>query len=723
MYTSMEALALRNAQEFITPKTRLENLSTLLAIFWLLMAFIPAKSMQELRAFFFFSMLLIILLAVFQKLARPEMGSAGRGFQQASLRSLLIYLPIEFFGQNTKHVLEDWAGIRLENIVEITTYSEVEHWGVLVLLAAGLLATSTDRKLLEEFKIVDFVLLLFRGIFLAFLTIFAAIELKFVKIEGSSSGLFLVSLISYIHSGMGPSRLGLMQIATAGSLPNVPPSSRIEGLRDSIILGALMILFFDLVLQWLEGPFWVETAVILFAVGMVIQVLVLQRGLNPLDFLGSQNLLAQRFDSVNNSLQQFQTELVDGSANLTQRDVFSVKDDVELLKKADTTLSVEKDALLLPLSETDQNVSLMVVGKGKLQTKENQAANAESEEFEQPLTLTLPREEWEEIKGTKGVVPTSFSEEALAKVGSSKEALANSVGESLTHLKKLGDPRKAISDLVPATSRYGISDTKEGTSVSLPGLRVIERKGLTHVKLPGIEVLDFGSAELVSLPFIKVMSTKQVEVVHTPLFSVVETPKGEMVKILGFTIREGDLDEDELQKTIQESLNQFQVAKETMGLKTAASSSLLLTSSSDGPKMKLLAGEQTTKGEEELPGFPTEGISGESKATKRERKRKAKRKYRRERKRRKREKEAEPEAIPAESVTLEAPSHLTFETVERAGETVGVPVCELCNEPITTVSTACPFCGSEFHKDHWQGWIRKRGKCPVCDEKVKVISP
>lgn len=718
MYTSMEALALRNAQEFITPKTRLENFSTLLAIFWLLIAFFPGKSMQSLRAFFFFSMLLIILLAVLQKLARPEMGSAGRGFQQAGLRTLLIYLPIEFFGQSTKHVLEDWAGIRLDNIVEITTYSEVEHWGVLFLLAAGLLATSTDRKLLEEFKIVDFILLLFRGIFLASLTIFAAIELKFVKIEGSSTGLFLVSLISYIHSGMGPSRLGLMQIATAGSLPNVPLSSRIEGLRDSTILGALMILFFELVLQWLEGSFWVEAAVILFAAGIGIQVVVLQRGLNPLDFLGGQNLLTQRFDSVNNSLQQFQTELVDSSANLTQREIFSVKDDVELLRKAETTISVEKDALLLPLSETDQNVSLMVIGKGRLQTKKTEAANAEDEEFDNSLTLTLPREEWEEIKGMKGIIPTSFSEETLAKVGSSKEALANSVGESLTHLKKLGDPRKAISALVPATSRYGISDTKEGTSVSLPGLRVIERKGLTHVKLPGIEVLDFGSAELVSVPFLKVMSTKQLEVVHTPIFSVVKTPKGEIVKILGFTIREGELDENELQETIQESLNQFQVAKETMGLTTAASSSLLLTSSLDGPKMKLLAGEQPIKGEGELPGFPAEAISGESKETKRKRRKEAKRKHRRERKRRKHEEEAE--AVPAESVTLESPSYPTFETGERAGETIGVPVCELCNELITTVSTACPFCGTEFHKDHWQAWVQKREKCPVCEEKIRL---
>ena len=63
------------------------------------------------------------------------------------------------------------------------------------------------------------------------------------------------------------------------------------------------------------------------------------------------------------------------------------------------------------------------------------------------------------------------------------------------------------------------------------------------------------------------------------------------------------------------------------------------------------------------------------------------------------------------------------EPPESTRDTKKVPICELCNDKITTVSTACPYCGREFHKDHWQAWIRKHGECPVCREQIKVINP
>ena len=74
-------------------------------------------------------------------------------------------------------------------------------------------------------------------------------------------------------------------------------------------------------------------------------------------------------------------------------------------------------------------------------------------------------------------------------------------------------------------------------------------------------------------------------------------------------------------------------------------------------------------------------------------------------------------------VASEAQALPMIESMAQEEEKIISPICELCNEPITTVSTACPFCGEEFHKDHWQAWIQKRGKCPVCEESIKVIRP
>jgi hypothetical protein len=670
---------------------------------------------QSLRAFFFFGTLFVASLAILEKIISSEKAGVG----QVGVRIFLFFIPIEFFGQDTAQLLEDWTDINLD-YVKIATYKELEHWGVLLFLAAALFAASADRTLLKDDKYVDFVLLLCRGVFSASLTLFCFERLKFVSIEFSPDVLFLCSLTGYILAGLGPSRLGILQLAVGGTLPVIPQASRTEGLRDNLILGALMILFFKFLLQWLEGPYWLEGTIILAAIGIFVQIVLLRKGLNPLDFLGSQNFLAKRMNLLDNSLQQFQNELAGVSPQLAQRTVYSTTEEVPLLKKADTTLSIEKDGIIVPLMEDKNETTLFVAGKGQIQATTPDSAEQEDEEFGETTTLTIPRKDWETIKATEALVPSPFSEKVLAKAGSSKEKISQQINNNLTQLRNFSKDRKAFSALIPDMSRYGITETKGLTSVSLPGLRVIEQRDLSYVKLPFLEVMDSRSGDLVSLPFLRVLSTKKLDVVHLPFLSVIDTPKGSIVKIFGFTIREGELDEAELRQTIQESLETFVAAKEQLGLGKEIDSSLLLTSSAEGPKMKLLGTGQLEGSEEEqlLTTSETDELSKkEWKRRKREKKEKRKRKKRTEREK------PEIEAIPAEMGALEGKSPPTVEAVSQEGATIDVVICELCNEVITTASTACPFCCRKFHKEHWQAWINKRGECPVCHEKVKVIFP
>ncbi|MFW9916319.1 MAG: RING finger protein, partial [Candidatus Thorarchaeota archaeon] len=664
---------------------------------------------------FFFGTLLVASLAILEKIISSEKAGVG----QVGVRIFLFFIPIEFFGQDTARLLEDWADINLD-YVKIATYKELEHWGVLLILTTAFFAASVDRDLLRDGKYVDFVLLLCRGVFSASFTLFCFVWLEFVSIEFSTNVLFLCSLAGYILAGLGPSRLGILQLAVGGTLPVIPQASRTEGLRDNLILGALMILFFKFVLQWLEGPYWVEEAIILAAIGMFVQVVLLRKGLNPLEFLGSQNFLARRMNLLDNSLQQFQNELTGISPQLAQRTVYSTTEDVPLLKKADTTLSIEKDGIIVPLMEDENETTLFVVGKGQIQATTPDSAEPKDEELAETTTLTIPRKDWETIKATEALVPSSFSEKVLVKAGSSKEKISQQIKSNLTQLRDLSKDRKAFSALIPDMSRYGITETKGLTSVSLPGLRVIEQRDLSYVKLPFLEVMDSRSGDLVSLPFLRVLSTKKLDIVHLPFLSVIDTPKGSIVKIFGFTIREGKLDETELRQTIQESLETFVAAKEQLGLGREIDSSLLLTSSAEGSKMKLLGAGQMERSEEEQLLITPETDELPKKEWKRR-----KREKKRDRKRRKRtEREAtEIEAIPAEESALEGQPSPKFEAVSQEGATIDVSVCELCNEPITTVSIACPFCGREFHREHWQAWINKRGTCPICHEKVKVIFP
>ncbi|MFX0117630.1 MAG: hypothetical protein ACFFB3_24005, partial [Candidatus Hodarchaeota archaeon] len=92
------------------------------------------------------------------------------------------------------------------------------------------------------------------------------------------------------------------------------------------------------------------------------------------------------------------------------------------------------------------------------------------------------------------------------------------------------------------------------------------------------------------------------------------------------------------------------------------------------------------------------------------------------RKREKRDRGKRREIMDIE-VASEVPALPMIDSMAQNKEKISAPICELCNEPITTTSTACPFCGEEFHKNHWQAWIQKRGKCPVCKENIKMIHP
>lgn len=50
--------------------------------------------------------------------------------------------------------------------------------------------------------------------------------------------------------------------------------------------------------------------------------------------------------------------------------------------------------------------------------------------------------------------------------------------------------------------------------------------------------------------------------------------------------------------------------------------------------------------------------------------------------------------------------------------------CMICYGDITTVSSSqlaqCPHCKRNFHDIHWIEWVKKKGKCPVCKNKVAL---
>ncbi len=667
MYGGVESLALQNVEELITPKTVLERTGAFFAFLWIMCAFLPIDN--NYRVFFFVLMILTAIFATFQKIFNPDLGDAGQSLVQAGSRTIMLYILLIFFEKEDVDVLSDQFPNNLDFTI-LNSYKDIEHWTILILIAAGLLLSRLDIQLLKQQKILDFFLLLSRGVSSASISIFIFYWLNFVSIEYPPDSIFLCAIITYVLAGLGPSRLGILQLTAGRALPVVPQSSRLEGLRDSLILGALIVLLFETLLDWLTEPNWIEIALVLIGLGIFIHVVALQRGLNPFPFIANQEQLKQRLDSVGVSLQQFQEDINVNSPNLTQRPVLSATEDIKLPGKAKESLSIAKDSIVFPLNETEKDTTLMVLGK----QPSSEGISPKKKLPSRPQTFVIPHDEWNKLKEKSALVPTSFSDSALAKIGSSREKISEFIGSSMAQLKKGSFSIHDFSSVVPKMSRYGVRDTKEGTFVSLPGLRVIERGLMTYVKLPFLEVMDSKLGDLVALPFLRVLSTKHLDVVHTPLFSVIDTPKGSIVRIFGFTIREGTIDETEIQKTIQDKVNQIISARDQLG------------APSESQQLALPAGSEDILEEE---SSPTVEIIEEIEAVE----------------------EEKPIIIDATIVK------------DTISEKQKFPICELCDDYITTVSTACPFCGREFHKDHWQAWIRKQGECPICREKIKVINP
>ena len=62
----------------------------------------------------------------------------------------------------------------------------------------------------------------------------------------------------------------------------------------------------------------------------------------------------------------------------------------------------------------------------------------------------------------------------------------------------------------------------------------------------------------------------------------------------------------------------------------------------------------------------------------------------------------------------------TIETLDEVEE-----YCSVCRKEMTDLSSLvrCPECGSPAHYSHLAEWLKIRGVCPICKNKIKIIKP
>lgn len=47
-------------------------------------------------------------------------------------------------------------------------------------------------------------------------------------------------------------------------------------------------------------------------------------------------------------------------------------------------------------------------------------------------------------------------------------------------------------------------------------------------------------------------------------------------------------------------------------------------------------------------------------------------------------------------------------------------ICNICKQPVQAdeETTSCPSCGTRFHLKHFAEWVRQKGTCPYCSERI-----
>ena len=51
-----------------------------------------------------------------------------------------------------------------------------------------------------------------------------------------------------------------------------------------------------------------------------------------------------------------------------------------------------------------------------------------------------------------------------------------------------------------------------------------------------------------------------------------------------------------------------------------------------------------------------------------------------------------------------------------------LPTCAICKSKIKSdqETTSCPGCSTNFHLTHFAEWVRQKGTCPICNERIGI---
>ncbi len=592
-FRSLESIALDQTEKFMKPRTFLDLIYTLFLILWWLFAF-----NSYIRSTLFFVVLTIFFFTpIYMMLWKPEKSSAS--MMNRAIKLVIFFIFIQLTSPQTPIFSE------FDNLF-ILTYAEIERFIICFIIPFVVILKSFS---LESLNLGYFYYLsqILRSFWKALIIIFIFKGLNIfippTNIPFNFDIVLFIAYILYVFSSFLPISRKKVKISAETILEQYQAfQSPGERVRDVFLISGIIIIILN-VLGWIQPEnqsFFSYIAVISLILGFVfIFAPKEQNGVK--NFLGS--LSGGSFDpnsDLGSRVHNF-VKTIQQTSFQKPETIYTISDDkVTLLDKGKTILKANKGAIAIP-TVTDKGTALVLVGKSEMETTDDSNKH-EAKEIDGTTTIWLNPEEWAKIKNQLTIKNLStISESELLQVGiNTKNELSAKAESAFNTLKNWKGPQGIFNSFFdPTPSKYAITETKDYTSVRLPGIQVFESKQFELVNILGgvvkvIEIKEIGTYVQILGGIVTVIEKGDYTFVQTPVVSVIDTPKGEMVRVFGIDIQDGEkIDLAEFREKIITDHSKFNQLFTARLERLFETNPQLLLTESKGERLGFLVGEDS----------------------------------------------------------------------------------------------------------------------------------
>lgn len=296
---------------------------------------------------------------------------------------------------------------------------------------------------------------------------------------------------------------------------------------------------------------------------------------------------------LGNTLNNFKNSLE--TVNIEEKLGYVIKKEMKIELSKNSSIVIDPNSIIVPINEQTDKMDALIIGKGEALTEIYN--DVKSDLIDGLTTATIPKQYMKEIK--KHINPRRLDTIDLENLQlPSLDQLVQTVNQLSLHMddwmKKI---RMSLGDI--KLSNYGISEMQGTTNVKLPGINVLETKGMTKVEIGSfLNVLETPEMTNVRIGnFMTVIEMPKFTFVNLPFLTVLEiNGKGTAVDLLGFKISDG-VDAtylDEFRRVMLTQMEKFgQLRHRDLGrILVEKNSTALMNVSWNGEFTPLLAGRK-----------------------------------------------------------------------------------------------------------------------------------